>query len=124
MTKGIEIYGIDISKKVFDIYNSNNGYLQFNNDEKGFKVFAGGRCQAKHNMLVGVADDELSPLCPDLLIELPRILRCGFLTIMPDVEHWPFVFLKKGFSLSGLQIGGAPASLALFFFEWRILINL
>lgn len=39
MIKDIEIYGIDISKKVFDIYNPNKGHLQFNNDEKGFKVF-------------------------------------------------------------------------------------
>ena len=50
MTKGIEIYGIDISKKVFDIYNSNKGHLQFNNDEKGFTVFL--KTLSKHSLVV------------------------------------------------------------------------
>lgn len=39
MTKDIEIYGIDISKKVFDCYTPNKGHLQFANDEKGFREF-------------------------------------------------------------------------------------
>jgi transposase len=35
-----EIYGIDISKDVFDFYGSKQGHLQFKNDEFGFKNFA------------------------------------------------------------------------------------
>ncbi|WP_394751089.1 IS110 family RNA-guided transposase [Spongiimicrobium salis] len=38
MNKYKEIYGIDISKRVFDLYNSEVGHLQFTNDEKGFKL--------------------------------------------------------------------------------------
>lgn len=38
MNKYKEIYGIDISKDVLDVYNSEAGHLQFNNDEKGFKL--------------------------------------------------------------------------------------
>ena len=38
MNKYNEIYGIDISKEVFDVYSLNSGYAQFNNDEKGFKL--------------------------------------------------------------------------------------
>lgn len=38
MNKDNEIYGIDISKKVFDVYSLNSGHKQFNNDEKGFKL--------------------------------------------------------------------------------------
>ena len=38
MNKGNEIYGIDISKKVFDVYSLNSGHKQFKNDEKGFKL--------------------------------------------------------------------------------------
>lgn len=38
MNKYKEIYGIDISKKVFDVYNQESGHLQFTNDEKGFKL--------------------------------------------------------------------------------------
>jgi len=37
MNKDKEIYGIDISKKVFDVYSQSLGYLQFANDEKGFR---------------------------------------------------------------------------------------
>lgn len=37
MIKDKEIYGIDVSKKVFDVYAKQLGYLQFTNDEKGFK---------------------------------------------------------------------------------------
>ena len=38
MTKDSEIYGIDISKKVFDVYCARTGHSQLNNDEKGFKA--------------------------------------------------------------------------------------
>lgn len=38
MNKDNEIYGIDISKKVFDVYSSSSGHKQFSNDEKGFKL--------------------------------------------------------------------------------------
>ena len=37
MNKDKKIYGIDISKSVFDVYCKEGGYLEFNNDEKGFK---------------------------------------------------------------------------------------
>lgn len=37
MNKDKEIYGIDISKSVFDIYNERSGHLQFSNEAKGFK---------------------------------------------------------------------------------------
>ena len=33
----MEIYGIDISKKVFDVYSIKGGHQQLNNDDKGFK---------------------------------------------------------------------------------------
>ena len=39
MNKYKEIYGIDISKNVFDVYGSLSGHHQFKNDEKGFKSF-------------------------------------------------------------------------------------
>ncbi|XLS28036.1 IS110 family transposase [Flavobacteriaceae bacterium M23B6Z8] len=38
MNKYNEIYGIDISKLVFDLYNPGSGHVQFNNDEYGFKL--------------------------------------------------------------------------------------
>ncbi|WP_418637313.1 IS110 family transposase [Winogradskyella sp.] len=38
MTKDRKIYGIDISKSVFDIYNQDTGHFQLQNDEKGFKT--------------------------------------------------------------------------------------
>lgn len=37
MTKDKEIYGIDISKEVFDVYNESSGHVQFKNTETGFK---------------------------------------------------------------------------------------
>lgn len=37
MIKGKKIYGIDISKNVFDVYSDTSGHFQFNNDDKGFK---------------------------------------------------------------------------------------
>jgi len=37
MNKYKEIYGIDISKDVFDVYGSQTGHKQFKNDERGFK---------------------------------------------------------------------------------------
>jgi transposase len=39
MNKYKEIYGIDISKDVFDVYGSQSGYNQFKNDAKGFVSF-------------------------------------------------------------------------------------
>lgn len=39
MNKNTEIFGIDISKDVFDVYGSKSGHQRFNNDEKGFKSF-------------------------------------------------------------------------------------
>lgn len=38
MNKDSEIYGIDISKKVFDVYSLNSGHKQFSNAENGFKM--------------------------------------------------------------------------------------
>ncbi len=40
MHKYNEIYGVDISKDVFDVMNSKGDYSQLSNDEKGFKKFA------------------------------------------------------------------------------------
>ena len=40
MNKDKEIYGIDISKNVFDVYSKTDGHIQFNNDEKGFLSLA------------------------------------------------------------------------------------
>lgn len=37
MNKDKEIYGIDVSKAVFDVYSQETGHHQFSNDEKGFK---------------------------------------------------------------------------------------
>ena len=34
----MEIYGIDISKKVFDVYSDPSGHNQFTNDETGFQL--------------------------------------------------------------------------------------
>ena len=39
MNKYSEIYGVDISKDVFDVYGSLSGHSQFKNDEKGFLKF-------------------------------------------------------------------------------------
>ena len=39
MNKYKEIYGIDISKDVFDVYGSQSGHNQFKNDAKGFVNF-------------------------------------------------------------------------------------
>jgi len=39
MNKYNEIFGVDISKDVFDVYGSNSGHNQFKNDASGFKSF-------------------------------------------------------------------------------------
>lgn len=39
MSKYKEIYGVDISKSVFDVYERSIGHVQFSNDEKGFVKF-------------------------------------------------------------------------------------
>jgi len=39
MNKDIEIYGVDISKDVFDVFSIKTGHTQFKNDEKGFTTF-------------------------------------------------------------------------------------
>lgn len=39
MNKSTIFVGIDISKDVFDIYDSKEGHYQFSNDEKGIKMF-------------------------------------------------------------------------------------
>ena len=39
MDKYTEIYGVDISKDVFDVQNSKGDYFQLSNDDKGFKSF-------------------------------------------------------------------------------------
>jgi transposase len=45
MHKYNEIYGVDISKDVFDVMNSKGDYSQLSNDEKGFKKFAKKLCK-------------------------------------------------------------------------------
>ena len=42
MTKDRKIYGIDISKSVFDVYNENTGHYQLKNDVSGFKTLLKG----------------------------------------------------------------------------------
>ncbi len=39
MNKYKEIFGVDISKDVFDVYGSKKGHDQFKNDGSGFKSF-------------------------------------------------------------------------------------
>ena len=39
MNKSTIFVGIDISKDVFDVYDSKSGHYQYSNDEKGFKLF-------------------------------------------------------------------------------------
>src|SRR5690606_26179724 len=39
MNKNTEIFGIDISKDVFDVYSHQTGHQSFNNDAQGFKSF-------------------------------------------------------------------------------------
>jgi len=34
-----EIFGVDISKDIFDVYGSKSGSNQFRNDASGFKSF-------------------------------------------------------------------------------------
>jgi transposase len=40
MNKSTLFVGIDISKDVFDVYNSEEGHQQFTNDVSGFRSFA------------------------------------------------------------------------------------
>jgi transposase len=42
MNKNTEIFGIDISKDVFDVYSEKKGHQSFKNDENGFKLFKKG----------------------------------------------------------------------------------
>jgi len=42
MSKYKEIFGVDISKDVFDVYGSESGHNQFKNDASGFKSFLKG----------------------------------------------------------------------------------
>jgi transposase len=39
MNKYTEIFGVDISKEVFDVYESKSGHKQFKNDASAFKSF-------------------------------------------------------------------------------------
>jgi len=39
MNKDTEIYGVDISKDVFDVFSIKTGHTQFKNDERGFTAF-------------------------------------------------------------------------------------
>ncbi len=50
MTKDRKIYGIDISKKVFDIYNKDKGHFQLENGESGFKSLL--KCLPKTALVV------------------------------------------------------------------------
>ncbi len=40
MNKDKNYFGIDISKSLFDVYNPQKGHLQFENNSKGFRLFA------------------------------------------------------------------------------------
>lgn len=48
MSKGITYYGIDISKDVFDVYDSTGIYVQYKNTYSGFKRFLKSLCQSSH----------------------------------------------------------------------------
>lgn len=48
MNKSKEIYGIDISKNVFDVYSNLKGHQQFTNDVKGFKSFTKALIKNSH----------------------------------------------------------------------------
>ena len=48
MDKYNEIYGVDISKDVFDVMNSKGKYVKLSNDESGFKKLA----KAKKDSLI------------------------------------------------------------------------
>lgn len=48
MDKNNEIFGIDISKDVFDVYSYHNGHQQFKNDDNGFKSLAKQLCTKSH----------------------------------------------------------------------------
>lgn len=39
MSKYREIFGVDVSKDIFDVYGSQSGHIQFTNDAVGFKSF-------------------------------------------------------------------------------------
>lgn len=39
MNKNKQIYGVDISKNVFDVVDSQGNHYQFKNDGNGFKLF-------------------------------------------------------------------------------------
>ena len=39
MNKYKEIFGVDISKDVFDVHGNKSGHNQYKNDESGFKTF-------------------------------------------------------------------------------------
>jgi len=39
MNKNKQIYGVDISKNVFDVVDAKGNNYQFKNDGKGFKLF-------------------------------------------------------------------------------------
>jgi transposase len=48
MNKDMIYFGIDISKDVFDVMDSNSNYFQFTNDLKGFKKFVKLLCNNSH----------------------------------------------------------------------------
>jgi len=50
MNKDTEIYGVDISKDVFDVFSIKIGHTQFKNDEKGFTAFL--KSLPKHSLVV------------------------------------------------------------------------
>ena len=50
MTKNKQIYGVDISKDVFDVVDSNENHLQFANDPKGFKALL--KCLSSEALVV------------------------------------------------------------------------
>ncbi|WP_138435204.1 IS110 family RNA-guided transposase, partial [Winogradskyella algicola] len=50
MNKDKEIYGIDISKSVFDVYSTKGGHVQLKNDDKGFKSLL--RTLPRHALVV------------------------------------------------------------------------
>jgi transposase len=51
MTKDTQIYGIDISKDIFDVCTPEKGLLQFKNSESGFRTFAKALPKNAHCMM-------------------------------------------------------------------------
>ena len=94
MDKYKETFGVDISKDVFDVYGSDCGHSQFNNDSSGFKLFV--KTLAPDVLVVmeatgyyhyrlaqflyknGIAVSVVNPLSVKRFIHLSKLLKQAF----------------------------------------------